>query len=145
VCNNNELSTLNQLNSQTEKIYDCGLIVALGGDITERRHKIVTFLTNNGFKVHTASGWGIDRDKELAKCKCILNIHGFCSIPSAIFEHIRCDRLLESKFNILSEESIYVDDEFVQRYENLKFIKYDDFFNYDIINTYLTNLNEKYN
>jgi glycosyltransferase involved in cell wall biosynthesis len=145
VCNNNELSTLNQLNSQTEKIYDFGLIVALGGDITERRQKIVTFLTNNGFKVHTASGWGIDRDKELAKCKCILNIHGFCGIPSAIFEHIRCDRLLESKFNILSEESIYVDDEFVQRYENLKFIKYDDFFNYDIINTYLTNLNEKYN
>jgi beta-1,4-mannosyl-glycoprotein beta-1,4-N-acetylglucosaminyltransferase len=132
-CLNEEVKTLTKLNNETTKIYDFGLIISLGGDITERRNKVINFLIQNNFTVNIISGWDIDRDKELAKCKCILNIHGFCCIPSAIFEHIRCDRLLASGFNILSEESLYLDDEFVKKYRNLKFIKYEEFYNYNII------------
>ena len=73
-----------------------------------------------------------DRDIELAKCNTILNIHGFFHIPSNIFEHIRCDRLLEAGFNILSETSYKLDELFVNKYPNLKQINYEDFFNVDV-------------
>ena len=145
VCSNEELTTLTKLNQTTEKIYDFGLIIALGGDITERRNEVVKFLISKGFTVHIVSGWGIDRDQELAKCKYILNIHGFCNIPSTVFEHIRCDRLLDSGFKILSEEAIYLDNDFIKQYNNLTLIKYNDFFNYDIITKYVTNYNTNIN
>lgn len=133
VCSTEEVNVLTKLNKETTKIYDFGLIISLGGDVTERRKKIVDFLVQNKFTVNIISGWGIDRDKELAKCKYILNIHGFCNMPSAIFEHIRCDRLLAAGFHILSEESLHIDDDFIKKYSNLKLIKYEDFFNRNII------------
>ncbi len=133
VCNKNELDILKKLNNNTEKIYDFGLIVAGGGDVTERRKLVVDFLIQQNFSVNIVSGWDIERDIELAKCKFILNIHGFFTITSAIFEHIRCDRLLISGFKILSEQSIYLDDDFKNQFQNLKLIEYIDFFNCDII------------
>ena len=61
----------------------------------------------------------------------------FVIFPSNIFEHIRCDRLLESGFNILSESNYELDKEFANKYSNLKQISYDDFFNIDVINNML--------
>ena len=52
---------------------------------------------------------------------------------SNIFEHIRCDRLLNAGFTILSEDSYNLDIQFITKFPNLKQIKYDDFF---ILNTY---------
>lgn len=136
-CNTDEVTMLTNLNINTYKKYDFGLIIAAGGDITERRKLIVEFLEKNGFSVKIIEGWDLDRDQELAECNIILNIHGFCNKPSEIFEHIRCDRLLASGFNILSETSLYLDNDFIKKYPNLTLIDYDDFFNDDIIKNYV--------
>jgi len=117
-----------------------------------RRRKIVDFLKNNGFKVNIIAGYDDDRDIELSKCKIILNIHGQINtnpIPgpdecSNIFEHIRCDRLLESGYTILSETSYELDNEYIQKYPNLKIINYDDFFDINII-TNIVKLNKNIN
>jgi beta-1,4-mannosyl-glycoprotein beta-1,4-N-acetylglucosaminyltransferase len=142
--NKNEIDMLTNLNNNTNKIYDFGLIVGSCGDVTERRKPIVDFLIQNNFSVNIISGWDMDRDIELAKCNIILNLHGFYTIPSDIFEHIRCDRLLMSGFKILSEKSFYLDTDFKNKFPNLKIIEYNEFFNYDVISKIVaTNNNNK--
>lgn len=137
-CSDEELKKLINLNKNTKKEFDFGIIKTLGGVITERRLKIVNFFKENNFTVNIIDGWADDRDMELAKCKIILNIHGnLGNTISYIFEHIRCDRLLESGFNILSETSYKLDIKFINKNPNLKFIDYNEFFNIDtIINFY---------
>ena len=106
-----------------------------------RRSNVVDFLRTNGFKVNIIAGYDDDRDMELSKCKIILNIHGQINnnpTPgptecSNIFEHVRCDRLLETGYTVLSETSYELDDEFINKYPKLKIINYADFFNLDII------------
>ena len=142
------------------KEFDFGIIHSMGNCYLKtsyikppRRNKIVQFLIKNGFKINLISGWGVDRDVELGKCKIILNIHGQLTeneYPqkeeiSSIFEHIRCNRLLEARYTILSEENYNLDGDFIKKYPNLKIIKYEDFFDIDIINSILyenTILNE---
>ena len=53
---------------------------------------------------------------------------------SNIFEHIRCDRLLESGYQIISETSYELDENYIKKYPNLKLINYNEFFN---LNTYI--------
>ena len=106
-----------------------------------RRSKVIDFLRNSGFKVNIIAGYDDDRDIELSKCKLILNIHGQLGLNhnpgptecSNIFEHVRCDRLLETGYTVLSETSYELDADFVHKYPNLVIINYDDFFNIDII------------
>ena len=101
---------------------------------TLKRSLVPDFLKQHNFSVNIIDGWADDRDIELAKCNIILNIHGkFHNIISRIFEHIRCNRLLEAGFNVLSEESLNLDSLFVSSYPNLKLIPYDDFFNIEQI------------
>ena len=139
-CSDYELKQLINLNKNTKKEFDFGIIKTFGGVITERRLKIVNFLKENNFTVNIIDGWNDDRDMELAKCKIILNIHGnLGNTISYIFEHIRCNRLLESGFNILSENSYKLDEEFVNKYPNLKQIIYEDFFNIPQIIEYYNN------
>jgi hypothetical protein len=117
-------------NANTTKIYDFGII--LRDYNCERRTKVIEFLTGNGFTVHViCNKWKEERDIELAKCKIILNIHGqYLNTPSDIFEHIRCDRLLEAGYNILSETNYYLDRFYIEKFkENLQIINYNDFFN----------------
>ena len=100
---------------------------------------VINFLVENKFTVNLIGGWGNDRDEELARCKFILNIHGNLSdgTPSKIFEHIRCDRLLDSGFSILSEDCVKLDSKFINKYTNLRILKYNDFFNImNILNVY---------
>lgn len=131
ICNNNELCELIELNRTTNKIFDFGIIKAAGGDVTDRRQAIINYLKQHNISVNIIGGWGKDRDVELAKCKVILNIHGFFQIPSNIFEHIRCDRLLEAGFTILSESSYKLDPAFIAKYPRLNLIDYNAFFNID--------------
>lgn len=136
-CSDEELKKLINFNKNTEKEFDFGILKASGGDVTDRRLKIVNFLIERNFTVNIIEGWDDDRDKELAKCKTILNIHGFYRVVSNIFEHIRCDRLLEAGFTILSETSYKLDEEFTNKYSKLKQISYDEFLNIDVINNML--------
>ena len=139
-CSDNELKKLINLNKNTKKNFDFGIIKTSGGDITDRRLKIINFLKKHNFSVNIIEGWNEDRDIELAKCKIILNIHGNLDTTiSYIFEHIRCDRLLESGFNILSEKSDHLESNFVNKYPNLAQIKYEDFFNIAQIIEYYNN------
>jgi len=118
------------------KMYDFGILCS-GRDPTydieqfspPRRKDVVKYLLSQGFSVNIIHGWGEDRDREIAKCKQLLNIHGqYFEQPTTIFEHIRCNRLLYAGYNILSEISEDLDPEFINKYPNLQFIKYSDFF-----------------
>jgi beta-1,4-mannosyl-glycoprotein beta-1,4-N-acetylglucosaminyltransferase len=157
-CIQSELDFLIQSNTN-KKEYDFGFIydwVRITGVKSfpirpPRRNKITEFLIKNGFTVNLISGYGEDRDKELGKCKIILNIHGQISENlnpspdecSNIFEHIRCDRLLKAGYTILSESSYDLDQDFIDKYPNLKIINYEDFFNLDVINNLIYELNIK--
>jgi len=134
-----EIRRLKKLNASSEKIYDFG-IITYGNTKTNtidslihKKRDIVESLLRKGFKIHIISGWGEERDIELAKCKVILNIHSILGINgnmyySKTFENIRCNRLLDSGFKILSEDSIHCN-ELVEKYPNLKFVAYSDFQN----------------
>ena len=143
--------------NKDNKIYDFGLIYNWKSLPVEkqniinppRRRNVVDFFKKNGLKVNIVAGYDDDRDIELSKCKFILNIHGQINdnpSPSPdecsnIFEHIRCDRLLECGYNILSETSYDLDDEYIKKYnKNLTIINYDDFFDINVINKLLENI-----
>jgi tetratricopeptide (TPR) repeat protein len=126
---------LKDINKNTEKIYDYGIISPDNPITCIRRANVVKFLIENGYKVKIIGNlWKEARDKELAKCRIILNIHGqYLNTRSNIFEHLRCDRLLEAGYQILSEDSYSLDPAYIEKYkENLKIIKYTDFFNLKI-------------
>jgi beta-1,4-mannosyl-glycoprotein beta-1,4-N-acetylglucosaminyltransferase len=128
-CSKNELAILTDLNKNTTKEYDFGILKTAGDTITDRRLKFVNFLKENNFTVNIIGGWSNDRDVELAKCKIIINIHGnLNNNVSYIFEHIRCDRLLKAGFNILSENNHYLSVQFIKNYPNLQLIHYEDLF-----------------
>jgi beta-1,4-mannosyl-glycoprotein beta-1,4-N-acetylglucosaminyltransferase len=154
---NKLISFMNE--NKNNQIYDFGFIYNWKSlplekqDIIDppRRRNVVDFLKKNGFNVNIVAGYGEDRDSELGKCKIILNIHGQINENpnpspdecSNIFEHIRCDRLLEAGYTILSETSYDLDTEFINKYSNLKIINYEDFFNLDVINNIFDELNVK--
>jgi beta-1,4-mannosyl-glycoprotein beta-1,4-N-acetylglucosaminyltransferase len=122
---------LKNTNKTTTKIYDFGIISHENPVYVKRRLDVANFLISNNYSVNVIQGWKENRDKELAKCSVILNIHGSNNGEiSMIFEHIRCDRLLSAGFKVLSEESLFLDDKFIKdNQENLKLISYNDFFN----------------
>jgi hypothetical protein len=131
---------IKHINENEPKIYDFG-IITYGNTETNtieslfyKKKDVVNELMKKNFKIHIISGWGIERDKELAKCKVILNVHSILKINNEIyysktFENIRCNRLLDAGFKILSEDSIHCNELSNKFRENLKFINYDDFKN----------------
>ena len=140
VISDKENNYLKNINKTTEKIYDFGIL--LRDHYCDRRNKVIEFITGNGFTVNViCDKWKEERDIEMTKCKVILNIHGqYINDPTTIFEHIRCDRLLEAGYKILSEDCYKLDPIYIEKYkEHLQIIKYEDFF--DLL-TY-KNLNHK--
>ena len=139
-----EKQQLENLYKNIKKVYDFGLVynwIDKKGTQTlpitpPRRNRVLEWLVNNGYTINIIAGFDEIRDIEMAKCRVILNIHGQLNenpYPpdderTQIFEHMRCDRLLESGFQILAEESYELDEEYIRKYPNLKIIKYDDFF-----------------
>ena len=70
---------------------------------------IINELRKNGIKInHIKSKYGLDRDKEICKCKIFLNLHYVKE--SNILESIRCYPILFRKIVLISEESIYESD-----------------------------------
>jgi hypothetical protein len=135
-----EKKILNNLLLTEPKIYDFGIITygnTKTNNINSLFHKkkeVVNHLINKGFKIHIISGWGFERDIELAKCKVILNIHSILenngkTFYSKTFENIRCNRLLDAGYKILSEDIIHCNQVINKYKNNLKFINYDNFKN----------------
>ena len=85
---------------QIEIKYDVGFC----GCLSERRNKILTELKTYGKKVNIVTMWGDDRDKELAKCRIILNIH--FADDYKIFESARCEPWLKLGVPVISEKSL---------------------------------------
>ena len=128
-----EQKMLVNLRNTTEKTYDFGIISPENPVIVERRLAVVNYLINNGYTVKVIQGFKEIRDKQIASCHVLLNIHGSNNgEETKIFEHIRCNRLLSAGYNILSEDSLYLDTDFIQKYSNnLTIIDYKDFFKKD--------------
>jgi len=142
ISTNYEINYLKKLYTDTEKKYDFGILTGCGApnnsisELGPKRKKLVEFLLSKGFTVNIIKAWNIKRDIELSKCKVILNIHGQLLhndqwFDSNIFEHLRCERLLNAGFTILSEKSYLLDEDFIKKYPNLQIIDYMDFFKED--------------
>jgi len=109
---------------ENTELYDFGIITRYQNmSCSERRKNVVDHLRKNGFTVNVINGWLHHRDNELAKCKVILNIHSFAEYNT--FEHLRCDRLLNAGYNVLTEDCSQLDEELIQQYDNLKVVQYE--------------------
>jgi hypothetical protein len=81
--------------------YDVGFC----GDVSsKRRQTILDDLKTRGIKVNIVKEWGETRDKELAKCHILINIH-FASDYN-IFEQARCEPWLSIGVPVISEHSL---------------------------------------
>jgi len=101
-----EIQHLKKLYDTTEKIYD----VAFCGSMSPYRNRLLEELKSRGIKVLVISYsnnqmWKDDRDREIAKCKVLLNIH--FNPDYNIYEHIRCDRWVFAGMPVISQDSIY--------------------------------------
>jgi hypothetical protein len=61
-------------------------------------------IANKGYSIYFISGWRDERDKEVAKCKYILNLH--YSPEYTVYESIRCERWRFAGMPIYSEPSL---------------------------------------
>jgi GR25 family glycosyltransferase involved in LPS biosynthesis len=146
---------LKELNLNEPKIYDFGIITYgntetnnVDNSLFHKKKDVVCELISKGFKIHIISGWGLERDKELARCKVILNIHSLLGINGEIyysktFENIRCNRLLDAGFKILSEDSIHCNEMSKKYRDNLKFINYNEFKNIEYSDDFWNKLNNQ--
>lgn len=83
-----------------EKNYDFAVI----GTFSEHRKTIMNLLGSKGIKIYFVSGWGDARDKEVGKCKALLNIH--FNEEYKLYEPIRCERWRFAGMPIYSEVCI---------------------------------------
>ena len=81
-------------------LYDVGFC----GTPSLRREHILKELEKKGVKVNRVKGFGDERDKELAKCRVLLNLH--VEDDYLIFESARCDAWLSIGVPIISENSL---------------------------------------
>lgn len=80
--------------------YDIGFI----GSLSDRRMRILQGLTAKGYDVVRITGWGEGRDKEIMRCKIVVNLH--YDMTYQLYEGVRCDRLVMAGCNVVSENSI---------------------------------------
>lgn len=93
-----EIETLKALNTEN-KVYDIGFV----GALNTRRSNILNLLREKGISVLYVDSFGIERDRDLARCKYILNIHWESHFT--IFESIRCNRWLQAGYSVITELS----------------------------------------
>ena len=91
---------ISKLKSFQSKEYDVGF----AGTLNERRLYILDALEKEGVVVHKITDFGEERDKKLACCRIILNIH--YSEEYQIFESNRCEPWLQCGIPVISEKSL---------------------------------------
>ena len=95
-----EKNYLRNLLYTTKKTFDIGFV----GSLNPRRAFVIEKLKESGYKVLIINQYGDARDRLIAKCKVLLNIH-YESFYN-IFETIRCNRWLAAGMPVISESSI---------------------------------------
>jgi len=85
---------------RTDIIYDVGFC----GGLSERRRQILDECKRHNLNVHIITITGEERDKELAKCKILINIH--YATDYNIFEIARCEPWLSIGVPVVSEHSL---------------------------------------
>jgi hypothetical protein len=81
-------------------IYDVGFC----GWVTPRRAYILRNLMATGVRVNVVQKWGEERDRQLATCKIMLNIHAGDDFH--VFESARCEPWLALGYTVVSENSL---------------------------------------
>ena len=100
VCSTSYLSTLQGFREQPIQ-YDIGFCGALG----QRREQILNSLKEKGYRVLVLyNQYGIERDRLLAQCKLLINIH--YADDYQIFESSRCEPWLAIGVPVISENSL---------------------------------------
>jgi len=97
-----EKNYLQYLLYTTEKTHDIGFV----GALNPRRIHVIEKLKEAGYKVLVVKEYGDARDRSIAKCKVLLNIH--YESYFTVFETIRCNRWLAAGMPVISESSIDV-------------------------------------
>lgn len=95
-----EQDYLTSIVQQTPPQYD----VAVCGEMSKRRHLIISELERRGISVLNVKGWNSIRDERIAQARILLNIHYADSY--VIFEHLRCDRWALAGMIVVSEQSL---------------------------------------
>jgi len=94
-----EKKTLEALIAKTPKEYDFAHV----GQLTSRRKKILDSIKEFGYTINIIENkWSLNRDKEIAKCKALLNIHQ--TDEHKVFETCRASRFL-GLMPVYSEDS----------------------------------------
>lgn len=78
--------------------------VACVGSVTPYRTYLVNFLKQAGVRVDFIQGFGIERDRRVAKCKILLNLHAEPSYK--LYEPIRCERWRYAGMPIITEPCV---------------------------------------
>ena len=87
-----------------DMIYDVGFCGYVRTNTVCRRQVILNKLRDAGLSVHFVNKFGLERDKELAKCRVMLNVH--FAEDYNIFEQVRCDVWLRAGVPVISETSL---------------------------------------
>lgn len=105
--------------------YDFGFC----GAISKRRAVFLNAFAKHGVQIHVVTSFGEERDRELAKCRVLLNFH--YADDYKIFESARCVPWLAIGVPVISEHSIDNDPRCIN-------VSYDDFVNtsLEFIKTY---------
>ena len=101
--NENEVSLLKKYLSETPKIYD----VVFVGYLSQDRAQMLNELRNKSLNLQVLyldGKWGEERDKIIASCKILLNLH--CSKDYNVYETPRCDRWVFAGMIVISETSL---------------------------------------
>jgi hypothetical protein len=114
----NEVNRLRNYYLTTEKKYD----VAFCGTGSFRRYQILEQLKQMGINILNIVAWGDDRDRQIASCKMLLNIHFDATYN--VYESIRCDRWVFAGMPIVSEDSAHDNLLDVKKYGIISFHPY---------------------
>lgn len=116
--NENEINKLKEYYTSINKEYH----VAICGTLSKRRKDIMLRLQVHGVKILYVEGWKDERDKKIASCMVLLNIHN--TNDHKIYESMRCDRWIFAGMPVISENCLNEDLLDIKKYNFIQFFPY---------------------